>query len=498
MGEAPAAWNPFQAAIFLPAMTYTDAMLKLRDSYSKKLQVFRPQKGTRVTMYNCGPTVYDHLTIGNLRSFLFADVLRRYLAYRGFRVEQVMNITDVGHALGDVDAGRDKVEEAAAREDTTPQAIAEKFTKIFFEDIRRLNILPAAAYPRATEHVGEMIALIAVLLKKGFAYESGGDVYFDLSRFPRYGRLSGNTKESLISGHRVEVNDRKKHPYDFALWIKNPRHLMQWDAPWGRGYPGWHIECSAMSVSALGPTIDIHTGGEDNKFPHHEAEIAQSEAATGKPFVRYWLHAAHLLVNGEKMSKSLGNYLRLDDLIAKGYEPRAVRYALVASHYRDTQNFTLASLDAAVSALDRLDAFWSRLHEGSAGSGKRVSMRQILAHAKKGFMDAMDADLNVPKALGALFSFVHEANAALDRGVSALDRLAARTLTHALVDDVLGIELQRARAVRVPAEVERLVAEREAARTQKDFARADGLREQIEVHGYAVKDTPEGPRVRKR
>jgi cysteinyl-tRNA synthetase len=285
-----------------------------------------------------------------------------------------------------------------------------------------LNIEPAFKYPRASDHVDEMIKIIAALLDKGFAYKADGDIYFDISKFPKYGALSGNTIESLKAGARVEVNDKKKSPFDFALWINNPNHLLQWEAPWGNGYPGWHIECSAMSTKYLGETIDIHTGAEDNKFPHHEAEIAQTEGATGKQFVRYWMHAYHLLVDGQKMSKSLNNFYKLDDLLAKGYAPRAVRYALIASHYRDRQNFTLDSLAAAKSALEKIDNVAERLGEKTKNqepiSKNDANIKSIIDVAERDFYEAMDDDLNVPKALGALFVFVRELNAALDAGIA--------------------------------------------------------------------------------
>jgi cysteinyl-tRNA synthetase len=475
-------------------------MLKLLNSYSKKLEPFKAAKGKTVTMYNCGPTVYDYAHIGNLRAFLFADVLRRYLEYQGYKVKQVMNITDVGHALGDVDVGRDKIEETVVREQLTPEQVVSKYSEAFFKDIDALNVERASVYPRATEHVGEMIKLISILLRKKIAYRVGEDVYFDLSKFLKYGKLSGNTVNALVAGHRVEVNPKKKHPYDFALWIHNPRHLMQWDSPWGKGYPGWHIECSAMSMKYLGATIDIHTGGEDNKFPHHEAEIAQSEAATGKPFVRYWLHAAHLMVNGEKMSKSLGNYFRLDDLVNKGYAPREVRYALIASHYRDAQNVTFTALDAAASAIGKLDSLWGRLNSKSAirnPQSKTKSIKQVLTSAKLNFGTAMDNDLNTPAALAAVFRFVHEMNASLDRGVSDLERVAAKKLLKELMIDTFGIPLTEVAEEKAPHAVEKLLEDREIARAEKDFDRADELRDEIKKRGFEILDTSSGPKLKK-
>jgi len=282
-------------------------MLKLYNSLTKQKEIFQSlaeekKKKKLVTMYTCGPTVYDYVHIGNLRSFLVADLLRRFLEFKGYKVKQVMNITDVGHMTSDAESGEDKMEAAARREKKDPWQIAEFFTKAFFADAQKINLKKAWKYPRATDHVKEMIKIIEKLVKNGYAYEVNGSVYFDLSKFSDWGKLSGNKLEDLIAGARVEVISEKKNPYDFALWIKNPAHIMQWDSPWGKGYPGWHIECSAMAMKYLGEMIDIHTGGEDNKFPHHESEIAQSEGATGKQFVRYWLHVKHLMVDGEKMS----------------------------------------------------------------------------------------------------------------------------------------------------------------------------------------------------
>lgn len=477
-------------------------MLKLFNSYTRELEDFKPIKGKTVTMYNCGPTVYDFAHIGNLRSYLFADVLRRWLEYRGYKVKQVMNITDVGHALGDVDVGGDKIEEGAKREGLSPQEVARKFEARFINDIKLLNIEPAWKYPRASEHVTDMVAMIAKLLKNNFAYEAEGDVYFDISMFPNYGKLSGNTIASLEAGSRVEVNPKKKHPNDFALWIHNPKHLMQWDAPWSRGYPGWHIECSAMSNKYLGETIDIHTGGEDNKFPHHECEVAQSESVTGKPLAHYWLHTSHLMVDGAKMSKSLNNFYRLDDLVAKGFEPRVIRYSLIASHYREHQNFTLESLSSSVGAIKKLDGLWTRLN-GKIGPAKKLPVdkkmnaKQIIETLKLGFGEAMDDDLNVSKALGALFAFVHEMNSALDEGIGRIERAVAKKTLRAITDKVLGIKLKIEAPAAIPPEFEDLLRRREKARKEKDFVTADALRNELFKKGFYIKDGPSGPKLEK-
>jgi len=476
-------------------------MLKLFNSYARELEEFKPLHGKNVTMYNCGPTVYDFAHIGNLRTFLFADILRRTLEHDGYKVKQVMNITDVGHMLGDADVGEYKMEAAAKREHIDPLAVARKYEAQFMSDIKRLNIEPAFKYPRASDHVDEMIKIIAALLDKGFAYKADGDIYFDISKFPKYGALSGNTIESLKAGARVEVNDKKKSPFDFALWINNPNHLLQWEAPWGNGYPGWHIECSAMSTKYLGETIDIHTGAEDNKFPHHEAEIAQTEGATGKQFVRYWMHAYHLLVDGQKMSKSLNNFYKLDDLLAKGYAPRAVRYALIASHYRDRQNFTLDSLAAAKSALEKIDNVAERLGEKTKNqepiSKNDANIKSIIDVAERDFYEAMDDDLNVPKALGALFVFVRELNAALDAGIAEPLKKAALKALKMMATETLGLMIEKVETVSIDDELKKLLIEREAARQAKDFARADAIRKTLSDRGYAIEDSAEGARLKK-
>jgi cysteinyl-tRNA synthetase len=446
-----------------------------------------------------------------LRSFLVADLLRRYLEFKGYQVKQVMNITDVGHMTSDAEAGEDKLEVAAKREKTSPKQIAEFFTRAFFEDIKKLNIKPAWKYPKATEHIREMIKLIEKLIKNGYAYEVNGSVYFDLDKFPSYGKLSGNTVQDLIAGARVEVISEKKHPYDFALWIRNPKHLMQWNSPWGPGYPGWHIECSAMSMKYLGETIDIHTGGEDNKFPHHECEIAQSEGATGKQFVRFWLHIKHLLVDGKKMSKSLGNFYTLRDILEKGYSPRAVRYLLLSTHYRDPLNFTFDGLHAAEEALSRLDELWTKISEavklpsrrvGKKAKGllpqekKAISVQKIIQEVREDFIRALDDDLNVSKALAVIFNFVHKMNTALEAGpVDRADLVMARRLLLDF-DSVFGFGFKKISAEKIPAKIKKLLQVREQARKEKDWQKADEIRREIEKLGYVVEDTAEGPKIK--
>jgi cysteinyl-tRNA synthetase len=475
-------------------------MLKLYNSLTKQKENFQPlaeekNKKKLVTMYTCGPTVYDYVHIGNLRSFLAADLLRRFLEFKGYKVKQVMNLTDVGHMTSDAEAGEDKMEAAARREKKDPWQIAEFFTKAFFVDVKKMNFLEAWKYPKATDHVKEMIKIIEKLIKNGYAYVANGSVYFDLSKFSGWGKLSGNKLEDLIAGARVEVISEKKNPYDFALWIKNPSHIMQWNSPWGKGYPGWHIECSAMSMKYLGETIDIHTGGEDNKFPHHESEIAQSEGATGKQFVRFWLHVKHLMVDGEKMSKSKNNFYTLAQITEKDYSPRALRYLLLTSHYRDSLNFTFDGLEAAKKNIAKIDEVWTKINETvpkSGGSGNLVAAAEM---AKKEFEAAFDDDLNISGALAVLFNFIRQINVGLASGVSKKE-LAAVKSTFQKIDGVLGFGLEKIKAEKIPEEIKKLLTEREQARGAKDWKRADEVRGEIEKLGFTVEDTAEGQKVK--
>ncbi len=475
-------------------------MITLHNSLTRKTEPLQPLREGFLTMYNCGPTVYDFVHIGNLRYFVFTDLLRRLFERRGLQVTQVMNLTDVGHMLADADVGEDKMEVAAQKQGRTPQEVAEFYAEAFFKDIRRLDILPATKYPKASEHVPEMIDMIGKLLENGHAYkvaENGGvSVYFDVSTFPAYGRLSGNTIEGLSPGARVEVRQDKKHPADFALWIHNPKHLMQWEAPWGKGYPGWHIECSAMAGKYLGETIDVHTGGEDNKFPHHECEIAQSEGASGKPYVRLWLHVTHLMVDGEKMSKSKGNFYTLDDLVKKGYSPRQVRYLLLSTHYRQTLNFTMHGLEAAGGALDRLDAFADAVE--AARPADPGDLENTSEHVLAAFDAALDDDLNTAEALAALFEYVRHLNEKLAAGtLTSRDRENALELLDQ-AGRALGFKFGRAAAEDdVPAEVRELIAQRDAARQRRDFVESDRLRDAIRGRGYVVEDTPAGRRIKR-
>jgi cysteinyl-tRNA synthetase len=469
---------------------------RVHDTLTKEKRVFAPREPGRVRMYNCGPTVYGRIHVGNLRTFLFADVLRRWLEYLGYEVEQVMNITDVGHLQQDAEEGEDKLEAQAKKEKLDPRAIAEQYTALFFADIERLGVRNAKLYPRASDHVPQMLAIIDDLLAKGFAYQAGEDVYFDVARFPRYGKLSGNTVAELEAGARVEVREEKRHPADFALWKSDPRHLQKWSTRFGEhGFPGWHIECSAMAIQHLGEELDIHTGGEDNVFPHHECEIAQSESHTGKPFARYWMHSKFLTVDGGKMAKSLGNVYTLADVEARGHSPRALRFALIRGHYRSPLDFTWKVMEDARAALEKLDDLAARLRRLANGEGAaadEAAGRDVLARARAKFEDGLNDDLNMPQALSALF----ELRAALLETPFGKASAAEALEFLRQADGVLGvIQLEEPE---LDARVETLLAERKAARARKDWKRSDEIRDELITLGVAIEDTPTGTVWRRR
>ncbi len=477
----------------------------LYNTLTRSKEAFIPPDAPQVGMYTCGPTVYDYQHIGNMRTYLFEDVLKRVLTYNGYAVTHVLNITDVGHLTSDADEGEDKMAVGALRTGKTPAEIARFFTEVYFSDFAALNcLLPSVVCP-ATEHIPEMIALIECLVAKGVAYEISDGVYFDVAQFPAYGRLSRLSLEGQEAGARVEVNTEKHGPFDFALWKRaEPRHLQQWPSPWGQGFPGWHIECSAMSMKYLGPTFDIHCGGIDHIPVHHENEIAQSEACTGQPFARYWLHgeflrmlqpitrqqgAATETVEEEvKMSKSLGGFIKLSDLAAAGYAPLTYRYLCLTAHYRAALSFRndLSSLDAARTALDRLYDFVRRA--ASAEATAAGSDAGWTAAFDTAFREAINDDLNMPRALATVWELVGEANRR-DQAAAALPLLFAW-------DAVLGLDLA-AQADRTdtltPAE-HALVAARAAARTAKQWAQADALRAELRARGLEVEDTAQGQR----
>ena len=460
--------------------------LVLFNTLTREKEPFRSLEPGLVRMYNCGPTVYNRQHVGNFRAFLFADVLRRWLEYRGFEVRQVMNITDVGHLVDDAEEGEDKLEKRAREERLDPWEISRENTRQFLQDLATLGVQPALAYPRATDHIAEMVEIIEGLLAQGFAYQVDGNVYFDVSRFERYGRLSGNRVEDLEAGARVEVNAQKRHPADFALWKSDPRHLMKWDTRFGPdGFPGWHIECSAMARKHLGDRIDIHTGGEDNVFPHHECEIAQTEAFTGQPFASFWLHTKFLQVDGGKMSKRLGNVYTIDDVLAQGFSARALRFALLRGHYRQPLNFTWEGMRDASAALETLDDLVARLYR-AAEDGVPDAGAELVAAARGTFEQALDDDLNVGRALPALFQLRSDALEGRLGGAPAREALAFLER----VNGVLGVLELEPRDLE--QEVEQLIAARQAARAAKQWAEADRLRDELAARGIALEDTPDG------
>jgi cysteinyl-tRNA synthetase len=464
---------------------------QVHNTLTRSKQIFRSLEQGVVRMYNCGPTVYSRPHVGNYRAFLFADVLRRWLEYRGYEVRQVMNITDVGHLTDEIAGeGEDRIEAQARRMHVDPLQIARTYERQFLEDLAALGLRPALVYPRASEHVPEMLAMIEGLIAKGHAYQTDGNVYFEVATFPEYGKLSGNRGEDLEAGARVAVNEEKRHPHDFALWKSDPHHLMKWASRFGPdGFPGWHIECSAMARKHLGDRIDIHTGGEDNIFPHHECEIAQSESFTGEAFATYWMHSKFLQVDGGKMSKSLGNVWNLDDVTNRGYEPRVLRFALLRGHYRQPLNFTWESMKDAQATLASLDDLVVRLHSVKRGVGAAPQLDDgldLVLQARSIFEEGMDDDLNVSKALSGLFNLRAQVlegrlgSGAAQQGLSFV-RDANQVLgAIALEEQVLD------------SEIERLIAERQAARQSRDFVRADLLRKQLVELGIVLEDTPQG------
>jgi len=474
--------------------------IRFKNTFGGQIEEFVSQDPGIVRMYTCGPTVYDYAHIGNYRAYIFEDLLRRWLEYRGYEVTQVMNLTDVD----------DKTIRGSRELGIPLNEYTDKYKKAFFEDINTLGIERAEHYPAATEHIYEMVELVKKLLEKGYAYKGDdGCIYYSIDKFPEYGKLSGKRIDKNIAGARI-IHDEyeKEQAADFALWKEwdEKDGDVFWETELGKGRPGWHIECSAMSMKYLGETFDIHTGGEDNIFPHHENEIAQSEAATGKPFARYWLHCAHLVVEGKKMSKSLGNYYTLRQLIEMGHDPMAIRYVLIGTHYRQQLNFTFEGLSAAKASLDRLREFKDMLLSATEDT-VHMEVSDALAKAKADFESSMDYDLNISGAMGALFELVRNANKLRDEGkLSAAD---AKPILEFLKDfhAVTGLLPKEKKVhtdedviVRIGDEkmrVEAALSERQKARNEKDWARADEIRDALLSQGWEIRDTPEGPVLKK-
>ena len=462
--------------------------LRLFNTLTRRKEKFTPLEKGKVGMYTCGPTVYDYAHIGNFRAFVFEDLLKRWLEYRGFKVKHVMNLTDVD----------DKTIRGSQKKGVPLSQYTEHFTEAFFEDINALNVKPADHYPKATGHIREMVSLIKTLIAKGYAYKAqDGSIYFAISKFPAYGKLSHIKVQELKAGARVKTDEyAKEEAQDFALWKTwTPEDGdVFWETDLGKGRPGWHIECSAMSMRYLGETFDIHCGGIDNMFPHHENEIAQSEAATGKKFVRYWLHNEHLQVEGKKMAKKLGNYYTLRDLLKQGYDPIAIRYLLLSTHYRQQFNFTFEGLEAAKGAVERLRNFVRRLQDAD-GEGDNAQVAELLRLVQENFGCAMDDDLNISVALAALFDFVREVNNLLDEGAVSRSEAEAAGRFMADLDKVLGV-IGKVETEALPKKAEELIAKREEARKAKDWATADALRLKLKDMGVVVEDTAQGVKWR--
>ena len=484
---------------------------RLYNSFSKKEEVFVPSHAGEVSMYTCGPTVYGRPHIGNYSSFLMADLLRRWLEVSGYRVTHVKNITDVGHLVADADEGEDKIERQAREENIDPLSIARKYTEQYLADERALGLIEPEYRPKATETIPEMIEIIRTLVERGSAYETEDGVYFSVETFPSYGALSGNTLEQLNAGARIEVNERKRHPADFALWKKtvgsNAKHLLKWPSPWGEGFPGWHIECSAMSRKHLGLTVDIHTGGEDNIFPHHECEIAQSECSGSHPFVRYWLHRRRIEIvaredghddaGAAKMSKSLGNVLSIDDIIARGYSPMDLRYLLLSVHYRTRLKFSWKGMDDAKKARLRI-LEWMTEKEERFGCKSPTELPTLLRHTSSPYIDqfraAMDDDLNVSAALATVFDTITQTRRST---VSSQEQCAIGECI-AMIRHTFGcFHPHESVNDDIPADIRELFTEREAARSAKNFQKSDDIRATLEEKGFIVTDGPEGSRLKR-
>ncbi|MGC8880892.1 MAG: cysteine--tRNA ligase [Minisyncoccia bacterium] len=473
-------------------------MLRLYNTLTKKIEVFKPLKDKKVGLYTCGPTVYDYDHLGHAWNYTMADLLRRTLEYLGYKVKHVMNITDVGHLTSDSDTGEDKIEKSAKEHKKTAWEIAEYFTKIYLQNRKKLNLLEPHIICKATEHIKEMINLIEKIFKKGAAYIIDDGVYFDISKYPKYGQLSGNTLENLKTGARIEINPQKKHPADFALWKFTPKGVkrqMEWDSPWGKGFPGWHIECSAMSMKYLGETFDIHTGGEDNIFPHHESEIAQAETATGKKFVRYWFHPRFLMVEGQKMSKSLKNFYTLKDLEDQGFAPLALRFLFLSGHYRARFNFTFKGLEAAQNSLNNLYNFIEELLTTKSAPKPGVSLTKSLTKYDKEFLKAIKNDLNIPKALAVLYKLIKDYNKNKNR---PNQRFHPKRVYALIIkwDKIFGLNLKEIKPAVIPQKIKKLAQKREKYRKEKNYKKADELRKKIEKLGYLIEDTPTGPKIK--
>ena len=462
--------------------------MQIYNSQTRKKEEFVPLHPGKVGIYACGPTVYNYFHVGNARPFIVFDVLRRYLAHRGYEVTFVQNFTDID----------DKMIKRANEEGITVKELGDRFIAEYFKDAQALGIRPATVHPRATEHIGDIIKLVKTLQDKGYAYEVNGDVYFDTKKDSGYGKLSGQNLDDLEAGARIDVDDVKRNPADFALWKAQKPGEPAWDSPWGKGRPGWHIECSAMSMKYLGETFDIHCGGKDLLFPHHENEVAQSECATGKPFARYWMHNGFININNEKMSKSAGNFFTVRDIL-KEYEAEDVRMFMLSAQYRSPINFSRELIAQAHASLQRLYTARDNLAfllKNAKAQPLTEAEKALLARVKEAadrFDAAMDDDLNTADAMGALFEIVREANVGLNAESS---KEAVETTLNTLLElcDVLGL-LAKKQEDGLPEDIQRLADERAQARKEKNWKRSDELRDQIKAAGYMIEDTPQGQKI---
>jgi cysteinyl-tRNA synthetase len=475
--------------------------LFIYNTLTRKKEKFIPLTSGFVGIYVCGPTVYGHSHLGHAKSYISFDVIVRYLRYLGYNVRYVQNITDVGHLLGDFQEGEDRIERQARLENLEPMEIAETYTHSYFEDMDKLGVLRPNISPRASGHIIEQIEMIKTLLKNGYAYESNGNVYFDVHKFPDYGKLSGRKVDELEAGARIEVLEEKKHPADFALWKKaTPDHLMQWPSPWGKGYPGWHIECSCMSTKYLGETFDIHGGGLENVFPHHECEIAQSESAYGKPFARYWIHNNMVTNNGVKMSKSLNNFVNIKDALKK-YTPLAIRYFILMSHYRSALDFSDDALEAAERGLKKIHITYERIlfNIKDAPSGQSESILPVDEY-ESSFHKAMNDDFNTPQAIAAVFQFLTEVNKNLDNSEFYPHKeqlIEVQKVLRSTVGDVLGlIEPETSMILNIKDKLDQvmeiLLNLRVTFRKENNYQMSDKIRTELNRVGITVKDTPDG------
>ena len=456
---------------------------------SRKKEVLEPLDGKKVQMYTCGPTVYNYAHIGNFRAYMFEDLLRRYIQFSGFEVEQVQNLTDVD----------DKTIRHSIAEGKSLKEFTSTYIDAFFNDLRILNIEPAEHYPAATDYIPQMIKMIQSLVDKGYAYQSeDGSVYYRIDRFERYGCLARLDREGMRSGARVSQDEYEKDNLgDFALWkayVEEDGDVF-WESPWGRGRPGWHIECSAMSTTILGESFDLHTGGVDNIFPHHEDEIAQSEAVSGKTYSKYWMHCGYLIVDGKKMSKSLGNFYTMRDLLDKGYSGREIRYELLATHYRQALNFTFSSLDANRAALRRLDEFYLSLKDCAANETVAAELPIWATQSREQFVQEMDDDMNISGALAAIFEIVHIGNVELKESNMSSNQAVALLQLWSELDAVLGLLIPEEE--KIPSDIIALAELRMSARSEKNWNESDRLRDEIVSKGWLIKDASEGYKLRK-